>query len=73
MTEPSETREIAPRWVEARRTYTRPENVKRVQTYGGDDWSVDLGYLVLGVTVIEYHDSKGKRRPKFVEVIGDQR
>lgn len=62
----------SPRWVEVRRTYTSADNVKRVRTYGGD-WEADLGYLMFGVTVIEYHDSKGRRRPKFMEVIGDQR
>jgi hypothetical protein len=59
------------RWVEVRRTYTAPQNFKRLRTYG--NWDADLDRLVFGVTVIEYRDVKDRRRPKFVEVIGDQR
>ena len=53
------------RWTEVCRRYTRPARIARIDGYDNVD------HLVLGVTVIEYHDRKGRRLPKFVQVVGD--
>ena len=58
------------RWTEVRRTFTAPVSV--VKSARGYD-TAELDRIMYGFTVIEYHDTKGRRRPKFVEVIGDQR
>lgn len=57
------------RWVEVRRTFTAP--VSTVKSATGYD-TAELDRIIYGFTVIEYHDAKGRRRPKFVDVIGDQ-
>lgn len=57
------------RWVEVRRSFTPPRAMRRLAGYEGRE----LDRILLGITVIEYHDRKGRRRPRFVEVVGDQR
>lgn len=60
------------RWVEVRRTFTPPPPFKKVSSWGEYD-NDRLHDMLVGVTVIEYHDRKGRKRPQFVHVVGDVR
>jgi hypothetical protein len=63
----------AGRWIEVARTFTPPVSaVKHIRTDSGPT-DVNVNHLLMGVTVIEYRDAKGRRAPKFVELSGDHR
>lgn len=58
------------RWIEVSRTFTPPMQ-GRLKIESVYDESIILK-AAYGFTTIKYEDSKGRRQPKFVTLIGDQ-
>jgi len=58
------------RWEEVRRVYTPPNSIVTKATNVGYDMIMKISY---GFTTIEYRDKKGRKKPEFAVLYGDQR